>query len=142
MPVHSDPAHPEENGRHERMHRELKADATKPPAHSLGWQQKKFDEFRRRCNEGHPRDVFKQATPQELYYRSAQSCHGDIEPWKYPDGIVVKYVRRNEAMRWRAGKWVIVSTTLIGRYIGLDPIAQEKWRVYFRNLLLGYLAGC
>jgi transposase InsO family protein len=139
MPVYSDPAHPEQNGRHERMHRELKADTTKPPAYSLGWQQRKFDEFRRRYNEAHPRDVLEQATPQELYYRSAKSYDGEIEPWRYPDGIVVKYVCRNGAMRWGAGKWVMVSTTLIGRYIGLDPIAQGKWRVYFRNVLLGYL---
>ena len=139
LPVYSDPAHPEQNGRHERMHRELKADTTKPPAYSLGWQQRKFDEFRRRYNEAHPRDVLGQATPQELYYRSAKTYDDEVELWKYPEGVAVRYVCRNGAMRWGAGKWVMVSTTLIGRYIGLEPIAQGKWRVYFRNVLLGYL---
>ena len=137
--VYSDPGHPEQNGRHERMHRDLKAEATKPAAASLGWQQRKFDEFRRRYNEAHPREVLGQNTPQELYYRSAKTYDGTIEPWQYPDGIVVKYVCRNGAIRWGAGKWVMVSTTLIGKYIGLEQIAEGKWRVYFRNVLLGYL---
>jgi hypothetical protein len=105
----------------------------------LGWQQRKFDEFRRRYNEAHPRAVLEQAMPQELYYRSAKSHDGETEPWKHPQGIVVKYVCRNGAMRRGAGKWVMVSTTLIGRYIGLDQIAQGKWRVYFRIVLLGNL---
>jgi transposase InsO family protein len=61
MPVYSDPGHPEQNGRHERMHRELKAEASKPAAYSLGWQPRKFDEFRRRYNEAHPRAVLQQA---------------------------------------------------------------------------------
>ena len=137
--VYSDPGHPEQNGRHERMHRDLKAEATKPAAWSLGWQQKKFDEFRRRYNEAHPREVLGQNTPQEMYYRSAKTYDGTIQPWQYPEGMVVKYVCRNGAVRWGAGKWVMVSTTLIGKYIGLEQIAEGKWRVYFRNVLLGYL---
>jgi len=137
--VYSDPGHPEQNGRHERMHKDLKPEATKPAAWSLGRQQNKFDEFRWRYNEARPRDVLGQNTAQELYYRSAKTYDGTIQPWQYPDGIVAKYVCRNGAIRWGAGKWVMVFTTLIGKYIGLEQIAEGKWRVYYRNVLLGYL---
>ena len=63
----------------------------------------------------------------------------EVEPWKYPDDFSVRYVCRNGAIRWGAGKWVSVSSTLIERYIGLELIAEKKWRVYYRDVLLGYL---
>ena len=139
VPVYSDPGHPQDNANHERMHRELKAAATKPSAANLGRQQLKFAEFRHEYNDLRPHQGLRQRRPQDLYYRSARTYTPDIEPWQYPDSIVVKYVCRNGAIRWGAGKWVMVSTTLIEKYIGLDQFAADKWRVYYRNALLGYL---
>jgi hypothetical protein len=46
---------------------------------------------------------------------------------------------RDGAIRWGAGKWLLVSTTLVEEYIWLDRFAADKWRVYYRNALLGYL---
>jgi len=139
VPVYSDPAHPEQNGRHERMHEELKAEATRPPAYSLGPQQKKFDAFRQDYNEQRPHQALGQRRPQEFYRRSRRRLPQNTRPWKYPQGMVVKYVCRNGAIRWGFGKWVMVSTTLATRYVGLEEMAEGKWRVYFRNTLLGYL---
>jgi hypothetical protein len=51
----------------------------------------------------------------------------------------VKYVCRNGAIRWGGSKWVVVSTTLIEKYVGLQEMAKGKWRVYYRDKLLGYL---
>jgi transposase InsO family protein len=139
VPVYSDPAHPEQNGRHERMHEELKAEATRPPAYSLGPQQKKFDAFRQDYNEQRPHQALGQRRPREFYRRSRRRLSQNARPWKYPQGMVVKYVCRNGAIRWGFGKWVVVSTTLATRYVGLEEMAEGKWRVYFRNTLLGYL---
>jgi len=139
MPVYSDPAHPEQNGSHERMHKDLKAAAAREPGASLGWQQKKFDAFRLEHNEVRPHQSLEDDTPQERYYRSAKQYDGTIQPWQYPEGIVVKYVCRNGAIRWGNAKWITVSTTLKEKYIGLEQIAEGKWRVYYRNVLLGYL---
>jgi transposase InsO family protein len=139
VPVYSDPAHPEQNGRHERMHEELKAEATRPPAYSLGPQQKKFDAFRQDYNEQRPHQALGQRRPREFYRRSRRRLSQNARPWKYPQGMVVKYVCRNGAIRWGFGKWVVVSTTLATRYVGLEEMAESKWRVYFRNTLLGYL---
>ena len=52
---------------------------------------------------------------------------------------MVKYVCRNGAIRWGNAKWITVSTTLKEKYIGLEQIAEGKWRVYYRNVLFGYL---
>jgi len=139
QPVYSDPGHPEHNGSHERMHEELKAEATKPPAYSLGTQQHKFDAFRHFYNVQRPHQALGQRRPKEFYRRSARSLPRTTRPWKYPQGICTKYVCRNGAIRWGASKWVVVSTTLIEKYVGLEEIVKGKWRVYYRETLLGYL---
>ncbi len=46
-----EPGHPEQNGRHERMHRTLKEATAAPPAANRRAQQQRFDEFRREYNE-------------------------------------------------------------------------------------------
>ena len=139
VPVYSDPAHPEQNGSHERMHEELKAEATRPPAYSLGPQQRKFNVFRHEYNEDRPHQALGQRRPREFYRCSRRRLPLRTRTWKYPQGMVVKYVCRNGAIRWGFGKWVMVSTTLITKYIGLEEMAVGKWRVYFRDTLLGYL---
>jgi transposase InsO family protein len=139
QPVYSDPGHPEHNGSHERMHEELKAEAITPPADNLGQQQRKFDAFRYFYNEQRPHQALGQRRPKEFYRRSARRFPRTSKVWKYPQGMCTKYVCRNGAIRWGAGKWVVVSTTLIEKYVGLEEIVKGKWRVYYRDTLLGYL---
>jgi hypothetical protein len=139
VPVYSDPGHPEQNGSHERMHEELKAEATRPPAYSLGPQQRKFNIFRCEYNEERPHQALEQRKPREFYRPSRRRLPPQTCPWRYPQGMVVKYVCRNGAIRWGFGRWVMVSTTLATKYVGLEEMVQGKWRVYFRDTLLGYL---
>jgi transposase InsO family protein len=139
QPVYSDPGHPEQNGSHERMHAELKAEATKPAAYSLEAQQHKFEAFRHFYNVQRPHQALEQHRPKEFYRCSPKRMPGILKPWKYPDGMCTKYVCRNGAIRWGASKWVMVSTTLIEKYVGLEEIVKGKWRVYYRDTLLGYL---
>jgi transposase InsO family protein len=139
QPVYSDPAHPEQNGSHERMHEELKAEATKPAAYSLAQQQHKFEAFRHFYNVQRPHQALGQRRPKEFYRRSSRGLPRTTRPWKYPQGMCTKYVCRNGAIRWGSSKWVMVSTTLIEKYIGLEEIVKGKWRVYYRDTLLGYL---
>ena len=94
----------------------------------------KFEQFRHEHNEVRTHQSLNQRTPQDLYYRSAKNYDPKVEPWKYPEGFAVKYVCRNGAIRWGDGKWVMVSTTLIERYIGLEQIAEGIWRVYYRGV--------
>jgi transposase InsO family protein len=68
-----EPGEPQQNGRHERMHRTLKEETAKPPAPTLREQQDRFDEFRRCFNERRPHEALKFATPASLYVASARS---------------------------------------------------------------------
>ena len=86
-----------------------------------------------------PHKALGQRSPQEVYYRSTREYTPGIESWQYPEGMSAKYVCRNGAIRWGSGKWINVSTTLREKYIGLEPIAEGTWRVFFRDVLLGYL---
>ena len=76
QPVFSDPAHPEQNGRHERMHRELKGECTRPPGYSLQAQQRKLNAFVREYNEVRPHDALELRTPLSVH---------KISDRKYPE---------------------------------------------------------
>ncbi len=138
LPVYSDPAHPEQNGRHERMHRELKAQATHPPGADMASQQRKLNRFVDKYNTWRPHKALDLRTPAQLYTRSSREYTGVVHPWDYPSDMMVKRVCRNGAMRWGGYDWVVVSSTLIERYIGLQQITEGLHRVFYRNKLLGY----
>lgn len=138
-PVYSDPGHPEQNGRHERMHRELKAEATRPPAYGFAVQQRWLDAFRKEYNELRPHQALGNIPPARVHVPSTRRFDGTILPWNYPKEFKVFKVCRNGAIRWGCHNWVMVSTTLIGKYIGLEEIGNNIGRVYFRQKLLGYL---
>lgn len=70
------PGRPQQNGRHERMHRTLKEDTTKPAALTLKLQQKKFDRFRQIFNHERPHEGINNATPASLYQRSSVMSRG------------------------------------------------------------------
>jgi hypothetical protein len=110
--VYSDLGHPEHNVSHERMHKELKAEATQPPGYSLCRQQLKSDEFRQEYNEERPHQSLGQRRPQQLYYRSARVYSQEPLTWDYPQGMSVKYVCRNDSIRWGVGNWVMIQPTL------------------------------
>lgn len=138
-PVYSDPGHPEQNGRHERMHRELKAEATRPPAYGFAVQQRKLDAFRKEYNELRPHQALGNIPPARVHVPSSRIYDGRILPWDYPNDFKVFKVCRNGAIRWGCHNWVMVSTTLIGKLIGLEELGNNIRRVFFRQKLLGYL---
>jgi transposase InsO family protein len=138
-PVYSDPGHPEQNGRHERMHRELKGEATRPPAYNLQGQQRKLNSFVRLYNEIRPHDALKKKTPAQVHVVSPRQYPKKIEGWDYPKEFTQRRVSRNGAIRWGHDQWIGVSTALNEKWIGLEQVGERVWRVYFRQKLLGYL---
>lgn len=95
-----DPGCPQQNGRHERMHRTLKADTSKPPAESAAEQQARFDRFRRIFNEERPHEALGQVTPASCY-RAADRPYPDRidEPW-YDADHQVRRVRTDGSIKW------------------------------------------
>jgi len=135
-PVYSDPGHPEQNGRHERMHRELKADATRPPGAAFRSQQHKFDGFLEEYNIIRPHEALDMRTPAEVHIRSKREYPGIIRDWCYDKNLRTRMVTANGAIRWGQG-FVMISSGLLGKYVGLEEIEDGLWRVYYRHVELG-----
>ncbi len=130
------PAHPEQNGRHERMHRTLKAEATRPPSGNLRAQQVRFNRFRAEYNDERPHEALDQETPGSLYHPSPRALPRTLAPLEYPGHFEVRLVSRNSGIRWKK-HWVCVTHTLAGEYVGLEEVDDGLWDVYFGPVKLG-----
>jgi len=131
-----EPAHPEQNGRHERMHRTLKAEATRPPSANLQAQQTRFNRFRAEYNDERPHEALDQETPASVYSPSLRALPRTLPPLEYPAHFEVRLVSRNSGIRWKH-QWVCVTHTLAGEYVGLQEVDDGLWDVYFGPLKLG-----
>ena len=138
LPELIEPGKPQQNGRHERMHRTLKAEATRPAAGSLAAQQRKFNRFRAEFNHERPHEALDQQTPGSVYRPSPREMPRKLPPLEYPDRFEVRYVSANGGIRWRSD-WVNVSIVCAGEYVGLEEIDNGIWNVYFGPLKLGRL---
>jgi putative transposase len=131
-----EPAHPEQNGRHERLHRTLKAATARPPAATAGAQQRVFDRFRAQYNECRPHEALGQQPPARHYAPSPRPYPVRLPALEYPGHWETRRVSRNGGIRWQS-RWVNVSHVLAEERIGLEPVADGLWSVYFGAVLLG-----
>lgn len=131
-----EPAHPEQNGRHERMHRTLKAEAIRPPSANLQAQQTRFNRFRVEYNDDRPHEALGQDTPVSIYRPSPRALPRNLAPLEYPKHFEVRLVSRNSGIRWKT-HWVGVTQTLAGEYVGLEEVDDGAWDVYFGPVKLG-----
>jgi len=130
------PSHPEQNGRHERMHRTLKAETTRPAAGHRSSQQRRFNVFRDEFNQHRPHEALGQDTPASRYRPSPRSFPAKLPSLDYPSHYETRLVSRNGGIRW-SSQWVNVSHVLGGEYVGLEEIDDGIWDVYFGRLNLG-----
>ena len=131
-----EPASPQQNGRHERMHRVLKAEATRPPAASFGAQQRRFTQFRGEYNTERPHEALGQETPAAHYVPSPRPYPAQLPELVYPAHYERRFVSANGGIRWQ-NQWVNVSHVLAGEHVGLEEVADGVWSVYFGPVLLG-----
>ncbi len=132
------PGRPDQNGRHERMHRSLKAATLKPAAHDLRRQQEAFTTFRREFNTERPHEALGMDTPA-LHYRPSERHYPDrLMVIEYDDEFEVRKVRSNGEIKWQ-GQLVYVSETLIGEPVGLKETDNDQWALYFSTLHIGTL---
>jgi putative transposase len=130
------PAHPEQNGRHERMHLTLKQHACAPVARDLRAQQKVLEQFRLYYNTDRPHEALGQITPASLYHRSSRPYPARLAELRYPPGFELRRVLSNGMIK-RHGRSIYISQTLSGEQIGLDPSADHGWTAYFATVRLG-----
>src|SRR5947208_11959014 len=100
-----EPGRPAQNGRHERMHRTLKAETTRPAAGSLAAQQRRFNVFRDEFNHERPHEALDQETPVTCYAGSIRPMPDRMPPLECPDRFEVRYVSANGGIRWNS-RWV------------------------------------
>ena len=120
-PRYIPPSAPQENGRHERMHRTLKDDTAQPPAATVREQQTRFDAFRERYNEERPHEALGQTPPASHWRPSARPFPQRLEePW-YDADHEVRRVRPTGEIKWR-GELVFIGEALAGELVGLAEL--------------------
>jgi transposase InsO family protein len=132
------PRHPEDNGAHERMHRTLKAEATRPPGRTRESQQRTFNRFRTIYNEERPHEALGLATPADHYELSPRAMPKTLEALTYPDCFETRRVNKHGQFRWR-GQQFFMSETLRRETIGLDFQDCGDWNIYFGPCLVAVL---
>lgn len=135
-----EPGHPEQNGRHERMHWTLKQEATRPAGESELQQQEKFDRFRREYNEERPHEALGMQTPAKVYAPSLRRYEPPAEPLSYPLHDFSRPVFQDgNAFFPPLEKRIWVGMALVGEHIGFREIEVGTWIASFMDLDLGYV---
>lgn len=132
------PGKPQQNGRHERMHRTFGEETASPPAPNLNSQQRRFDLFRHVYNHERPHEALQMQTPAAIYHPSTRPFTDHPEPLQYPGHFEVRRVSGDSTLRWNARK-VFVSSLLDKRFVGLEQVGDRVWSVYFGPVHLGWL---
>lgn len=138
MPVFSDPGRPTQNGRHERMHRDLKAECCAPAWPDLRVQNRKHNEFVYEYNHIRPHEALDMLTPAEVHCRSNRIYPECIQEAEYGSEMEVFKVYDNGNFRLNGSTFVSVSRGLRNRYVGLKRLGNRVCEVYYRSVCLGY----
>lgn len=137
-PRYIPPSSPQDNGRHERMHRTLKAETSRPPAATAAEQQQRFDAFRRHYNTERPHEALDQTPPAQHWRPSRRQLPARLEePW-YDADHEVRRVRTAGEIKWR-GEHVFVGEALAGELVGLTGHESGGHLVRFCGRDLGLI---
>ena len=130
------PGHPEQNGRHERMHLTLKREATKPAAPNFLQQQARFDAFVTRFNEERPHQALAMRTPAEVYTPATRRYRG-LPPLAYPWHDWTATVTHCGRI-CRQTRKINLSQVFAGQLVGVRQETDRIWLVSFMHYDLGY----
>jgi transposase InsO family protein len=131
------PGHPQQNGRHERMHRTLKQETARPPDMNALQQQDRFDRFVSEFNEERPHEALDMKMPAELYAPSSRPYDGlpDVQYPFHDKDILVTACGRICMHR----KKINLSTVLAGQRLGIKEVDDGIWLISFMSYDLGYI---
>jgi len=130
------PGHPQQNGRHERMHLTLKKEATKPAAANVLQQQARFDAFVEQFNRQRPHQALAMKVPADVYARSPRLYRG-LEELTYPFHDQTIAVTRCGRICFN-GRKVNLSQVFAGQNVGVTQVGDHIWLVTFMHYDLGY----
>lgn len=132
------PASPQQNGSHERSHRDLKAEATQPPSPNLAAQQRRFDRWQHVRNHVRPHEALGMLTPAQIYRRSPRRLHDNDTAVRYPQGWLVRRASATGQL-WHDGHNYHLGEIFAHCRMGLHLDAAGRTELHFANVHLGYL---
>jgi putative transposase len=130
------PAHPEQNGRHERMHLTLKKEATKPPGRNFLQQQARFDHWQHEYNHERPHQAIGMHYPTELYRPSVRP-YGGLPALEYPLHDQTITVTQCGRLCF-GGRKINLSAVFAGQNVGVREVAEHVWLISFMDYDLGF----
>ena len=132
------PAHPEDNGAHEQMHRVLRADVAKPPAPSVAAQKRRLRAWIRYYNQVRPHEALGQRVPAKIYWPSNRLRPVQLSPVEYTCEWQSRRVRNRGHIKWH-GRERFIGQAFVGQPVGLKTVADGVHEVYFQQQLIGLL---
>jgi transposase InsO family protein len=134
----SRPARPQEDGAHERLHRTLMREATRPAAATRRRQQVAFDRFRGGYNDDRPHDALAGRTPASLYRPSSRRFPEHLPAIEYPGHYQVRFVGNAGTFRFK-NRLLFIANALKQHHIGLEEVDDGVWSIHFCHVLLARL---
>jgi putative transposase len=132
-----DPGHPQQNGRHERLHLTL-LEAMQPVEPNRAAQARRFEAFARDYNEERPHEALGQRPPASVYQRSPRSMPKRLPEPQYPSEAAVRHVRSNGEIKWQ-GDLIHICSALAGEAIAVEETENGLWQVRFFDTTIGVI---
>jgi transposase InsO family protein len=132
------PGKPQDNGSHERMHRDLKAEMTQPPSTNRRAQQRRLDRWQYRYNHERPHEAIGMQKPAELYHRSQRRLREHDNLVRYPATHLVKQISTSGHLN-HEGRNYYVGEAFAGVQVGLFVNQAKQTELHFANVHLGNL---
>jgi transposase InsO family protein len=130
------PGHPEQNGGHERMHRDMKKELQGQIDGSLGEHQNVFNEWLEVFNTVRPHEALGMKVPADVYVKSERKYPGEYIELCYTKGFITRYVNDRGYINYE-NKRVFIGNPFTGYHIGLKMNNDPSIEVWFSNMLLG-----
>ncbi len=128
-----EPGKPQQNGRHERLHRTLKAETARPPAGDRRGLQRRFDRFRREYNEQRPHEALGLRPPARAYEPAAREYPRQLADPEYPGHWERRRVRHDGGVKFQ-GEQYFLSEALAGELVGWVEVEEALWQIWFGPL--------
>lgn len=132
------PGRPDQNGAHERMHRDIARELENCPAHDLRQQRAALEVWRNAFNCERPHEALGMRTPAEVYQRSEMVYRPEVQELEYPPELLRRKVQKAGTIRVE-GAHILLSTTLAGWHVGLKPVDLHEFLTWFGPLCLGVI---
>jgi hypothetical protein len=139
-PERIEPGKPQQNGRHERMHRTLAEDSTRPPANNVMAQQLAFDRFRADYNNLRPHEALGQSTPLAHYSNSPRAMPDKPKSPEYPDGMKVLKVDSSGNIKPINQVPITLTKLISGEPVGLLETDESGYQIFYGNVLLATIS--